>query len=60
MNKKVIPNTTTEYYYDGLNDAYEYDTSAVSQRYYVHGTSYVDERLMLFDFREEKGSGQVS
>jgi len=38
---------TTRYYYDGVNQIAEFDESDEAQRYYVHGTSYVDERLMM-------------
>ncbi|MCP4300814.1 MAG: hypothetical protein GY783_09535 [Gammaproteobacteria bacterium] len=44
------------HYYDGINEAYEYDNSDASKRHYVHGTSYVDERLMLFDFADSGDS----
>ncbi len=41
--------TTTRYYYDGVNELVEDDQSAARQRYYVHGISYIDERLMMYD-----------
>jgi YD repeat-containing protein len=40
--------TTTRYYYDGVNELVEDNQSAARQRYYIHGVSYVDERLMMF------------
>lgn len=41
--------TTTRYYYDGVNEIVEDNQSAARQRYYVHGVSYVDERLMMYN-----------
>ncbi len=41
--------TTTRYYYDGDNEVVEDNQSATRQRYYVHGISYVDERLMMYN-----------
>ena len=38
--------TTTRYYYDGVNEIVETDGSGDKLRYYIHGISYVDERLM--------------
>jgi hypothetical protein len=40
--------TTTRYYYDGVNELVEYDGAGSRSRYYVHGVSYVDERLMMY------------
>jgi len=40
--------TTTRYWYDGVNEIVESDENDARQRYFVHGVSYVDERLMLF------------
>jgi hypothetical protein len=40
--------TTTRYYYDGVNEVVEDDQSAARQKYYVHGISYIDERLMMY------------
>jgi len=40
---------TTRYYYDGVNDVAEFDGSGNRSRTYVHGISYVDERLMMHD-----------
>jgi len=39
--------TTTRYYYDGVNEIVETGGSGNDLRYYVHGISYVDERLMM-------------
>ena len=41
--------TTTRYYYDGVNEVVETDEEGTNQRWYVHGVSYVDERLMMMD-----------
>lgn len=41
--------TTTRYYYDGVNEIVEDNPSAARQRYYVHGVSYFDERLMMYN-----------
>ena len=41
--------STTRYYYDGVNEVVEDNQSATRQRYYIHGVSYVDERLMMYD-----------
>jgi RHS repeat-associated protein len=42
---------TLRYYHDGANVLMEYDDSQtpVLQRYYVHGTGYVDERAVMYD-----------
>ncbi len=34
---------TTHFYYDGQNVIAEYDAAGNLQRYYIHGTTYVDE-----------------
>ena len=34
------------YFYDGVNEIVEYDGSGNRSRFYIHGISYVDERLM--------------
>src|SRR5260221_12757130 len=47
INDKT-PNTT-RYYYDGVNEIVEDNESATRQRYYIHGVSYVDTRLMIYD-----------
>jgi YD repeat-containing protein len=39
-----VLDTTTRYYYDGVNELVEYDGAGNRSRYYVHGVSYVDER----------------
>ena len=41
--------TTTRYYYDGVNEIVETNAAGTpaNQRTYVHGISYVDERLMM-------------
>jgi hypothetical protein len=39
---------TTRYYYDGASELAEYDGAGSRSRYYVHGVSYVDERLMMY------------
>ncbi|MCP4592281.1 MAG: hypothetical protein GY842_16230 [bacterium] len=45
------PEVTTRYVYDGQNVIEEYDDSATParQRYYVHGSTYIDERAVLHD-----------
>jgi len=40
---------TTRYVYDGQNVIEEFNTNGTRQRYYVHGTSYIDERAVLHD-----------
>ncbi len=47
--------STIRYYYDGANELMEFNTSDVRQRYYVHGLSYIDERIMMM-----KGIGNSS
>jgi hypothetical protein len=46
---------TLRYYHDGANVLMEYDGSQtpVLQRYYVHGTGYVDERAVMYDAASE-------
>ena len=39
---------TNRYYYDGVNELVEDNQSGTRQRYYIHGVSYVDERLMMY------------
>ncbi len=41
----------TRYVYDGQNVVAEYDDAStpVRQRYFVHGTQYVDERVLIHD-----------
>jgi len=39
---------TTRYYYDGVNEIVEDNGSGTRRRYYVHGVSYIDERLMMY------------
>ncbi len=41
--------TTSRYYYDGVNELVEFDGAGSRERYYVHGVSYIDERLMMYD-----------
>jgi YD repeat-containing protein len=45
--------TTTRYFFDGVNELVEYADNGTGNgprsRYYVHGVSYVDERLMMYD-----------
>ncbi|MCG8405489.1 MAG: hypothetical protein MI923_09860, partial [Phycisphaerales bacterium] len=43
-----VTNETIRYYYDGVNEIVEHDTSGNRSRYYIHGVSYVDERLMMY------------
>ncbi|MBN2562831.1 MAG: hypothetical protein JXQ75_18055, partial [Phycisphaerae bacterium] len=43
---------TVRYYYDGVNEIVETDESGDNLRTYVHGISYVDERLMMQDFKD--------
>ncbi|MFO0972934.1 MAG: dockerin type I repeat-containing protein [Phycisphaerae bacterium] len=41
---------TTDYYYDGVNEVVETPGgSSVMSKYYVHGVSYVDERLFMYN-----------
>jgi YD repeat-containing protein len=44
---------TTRYFFDGVNELVEYADNGTGNglrsRYYVHGVSYVDERLMMYD-----------
>ena len=44
--------STTRYYYDGVNEIVETDDGGDRLRYYVHGLSYVDERLMMMDYKD--------
>jgi len=44
--------STTRYYYDGVNEIVETDGGGDVLRYYVHGLSYVDERLMMMDYKD--------
>jgi RHS repeat-associated protein len=46
---------TPRYYHDGGNVLMEYDDSQtpVLQRYYIHGTGYVDERAVMHDAANE-------
>ena len=37
------------YFYDGVNEIVDYDGSGNRSRFYVHGISYFDERLMMHD-----------
>lgn len=39
----------THYYYDGQNVILETDGNEDPQRYYVHGPTYIDERLVMHD-----------
>ena len=47
INDKLA--TTDRYYYDGVNELVEYDGAGNRSRYYVHGISYIDERLMMYN-----------
>jgi len=47
VNDVLAGTPTTRYYYDGVNEVAEYDGSGNRSRTYVHGISYVDERLMM-------------
>jgi YD repeat-containing protein len=49
VNDVLAGTPTTRYYYDGVNEVAEYDGSGNRSRTYVHGISYVDERLMMHD-----------
>jgi hypothetical protein len=44
---------TARYFFDGVNELVEYADNGTGNgprsRYYVHGVSYVDERLMMYD-----------
>jgi hypothetical protein len=44
---------TTRYFFDGVNELVEYADNGTGNglrsRYYMHGVSYVDERLMMYD-----------
>ncbi|MCG8404251.1 MAG: hypothetical protein MI923_03540 [Phycisphaerales bacterium] len=44
-----VTGETIRYYYDGVNEIVEHDTLGNRSRYYIHGISYVDERLMMYD-----------
>ena len=44
--------TTTRYFYDGVNEIVETDGGGDKLRYYIHGISYVDERLMMMDYKD--------
>ena len=48
--------STRRYYYDGPNEIveYDYDGAETSRAYYVHGISYVDERLMMYNHDLER------
>ncbi|MCG8406468.1 MAG: hypothetical protein MI923_14825 [Phycisphaerales bacterium] len=43
-----VTGETIRYYYDGVNEIVEHDASDNRSRYYVHGVSYLDERLMMY------------
>ena len=47
-NEGSVPKTT-HYYYDGQNIWAEYDGSGTLLRYYVHGPTYIDERVLMHD-----------
>jgi len=49
-----VPGTTTRYWYDGVNEIVETDENDTRQRYFVHGISYVDERLMMFNEDDDR------
>jgi RHS repeat-associated protein len=53
-----VQDTTTDYYYDGVNEIVETDGSGNDLRYYVHGLSYVDERLMMANIDEYLNESQ--
>ncbi|MCG8408139.1 MAG: hypothetical protein MI923_23315, partial [Phycisphaerales bacterium] len=42
-----VTGDTVRYYYDGVNEIVETNASGSELRHYVHGISYVDERLMM-------------
>ncbi|MCG8404253.1 MAG: hypothetical protein MI923_03550, partial [Phycisphaerales bacterium] len=42
-----VTGDTVRYYYDGVNEIVEANASGSELRHYVHGISYVDERLMM-------------
>jgi len=50
--------STTRYYYDGVNEIVETDGGGDVLRYYVHGLSYVDERLMMANIDEYLNESQ--
>ncbi|MBX3396770.1 MAG: hypothetical protein KF841_15540 [Phycisphaerae bacterium] len=44
-----VPDLDRWYYYDGVNEILEAaDSGATVLRWYVHGVSYIDERLMMY------------
>ena len=47
-----VLSSTTRYFYDGVNEIVETDGSGNDLRYYIHGISYVDERLMMVNIDE--------
>ncbi|MBK8270337.1 MAG: hypothetical protein IPK83_19395, partial [Planctomycetes bacterium] len=47
---------TKRYYFDGVNEVYEYNDSGDPLRYFVHGVSYIDERLAMVNCYETTGT----
>ncbi len=54
-----VTDNTVRYYYDGVNEIFEAGSTVTNKlRTYVHGISYVDERLMMMDWDyNARGSG---
>jgi len=50
----------TRYVYDGQNVIEEYNTNGDRQRYYVHGTGYIDERAVMHDDDEPGGGSDAA
>jgi len=50
----------TRYVYDGQNVIEEHNTNGDRQRYYVHGTSYIDERAVMHDDDEPGGGSDAA
>jgi len=44
-----VTGVTNRFYFDGVNELVEDNPGGTRQRYYVHGVSYVDERLMMYN-----------
>lgn len=44
-----VVGVTNRFYFDGVNELVEDNPGGTRQRYYVHGVSYIDERLMMYN-----------
>lgn len=47
------------FYYDGVNEVAERSGNDIPLRYYAHGISYVDERLMIYWAANDDGGDTV-